>query len=402
MMPLPPIFSKPEGTAVHDTAHVPIPVRNPYRILSLSGGGIRGLFQAVYLQKLAAHLPKPLYSNFELIVGTSTGAIIAAAIALDIDINKLVALYRDNGTRIFPQRRFPLAQGMLFKGAQYSDQPLRSILEEIFGKDTELQSCQKPVVISAGNLNKFGHRVFTIISRNKTIDPVAAKLKVVDVVMASAAAPSFFPPVQLEGEDTAYFDGGVWANTPSLLAVMVAKHRVGINFDNMRLVSIGTGRFPSGSVPTYFNNLRPISIRMITSIFDMMDSTQATSADDFTECLISTNKDNMRRINAVLPAPISLFDVSAACTWLPPLAENAFHETQDDLHAFLTSSAPPTPPTPKEEAGIVWAVKEVHEDMTLLVRHLPSGKDRTVSVSELQTLLSTKEPQHDPKGLRVE
>jgi len=76
-----------------------------YRILSLSGGGMRGVFQAAYLQKVAGDLT-PIGSHFDLIAGTSTGALIALALALDVDLGEVVRLFQERGPEIFPPRRF--------------------------------------------------------------------------------------------------------------------------------------------------------------------------------------------------------------------------------------------------------------------------------------------------------
>ncbi len=73
----------------------------PFRILSLSGGGTRGIFQAVFLKELEKKLRTPLWQHFDLIAGTSTGAIIALAVALDVEISKIVELYRNKSKYIF-------------------------------------------------------------------------------------------------------------------------------------------------------------------------------------------------------------------------------------------------------------------------------------------------------------
>jgi len=68
----------------------------PFRILSLSGGGVRGIFQAVFLKNLENTTGIPIFQQFDLISGTSTGSIIALAVSLGIDINRIIDLYRNN------------------------------------------------------------------------------------------------------------------------------------------------------------------------------------------------------------------------------------------------------------------------------------------------------------------
>lgn len=71
-------------------------MNKPFRILSLSGGGIRGIFQGVFLSKISKELPLPLWRNFDLICGTSTGAIVGIAVAMGIDIERVVDLYNSH------------------------------------------------------------------------------------------------------------------------------------------------------------------------------------------------------------------------------------------------------------------------------------------------------------------
>ena len=98
-----------------------------YRILCLSGGGIRGIFQAVYLRNIATAFDKPLHECFDLIAGTSTGAIIALGLAFGVDPQKLVDLFKNDGPKIFRPRRF----ASIRKGPKYSQEPLRSALSSV-------------------------------------------------------------------------------------------------------------------------------------------------------------------------------------------------------------------------------------------------------------------------------
>lgn len=71
-----------------------------FRILSLNGGGARRIYQAKFLKDLSVHLPSPLRSNFDLISGTSTGAILAAAVACDIDLDRVEQFYKTKARRL--------------------------------------------------------------------------------------------------------------------------------------------------------------------------------------------------------------------------------------------------------------------------------------------------------------
>src|SRR5262249_3258965 len=134
----------------------------------------------------------------------------------------------------------------------------------------------------ATTLNRFAFRAFSTLGRT-TGD---SSLSVVDVLMASCAAPTFFAPAQPLGEERTYVDGGMAANTPSLLAIMQAHHSAGFQFKDMRLLSIGNGEFPAGAIAVEFSKRRAINPRLILSMLDMMFSTQRHTTEEAVDTLI--------------------------------------------------------------------------------------------------------------------
>jgi patatin-like phospholipase/acyl hydrolase len=207
-----------------------------YRILSLSGGGVRGIFQAVCLRELRKTIGS-VREHFDLISGTSTGSIVALGLALDIEMHRVVNLFRIHGPRIFRRRALQL----LRKGPRYPDRVLKEILREVFG-DLKLKDCKTRVLVPATAINRFQIRAFTDLGPR---DPDGV-LSVVDVIMASCAAPTVFPPVQPLGEERHYVDGGVWGNSPSLVAAMAAVSYAQQSWADLRVVTIGNGTFPAG------------------------------------------------------------------------------------------------------------------------------------------------------------
>src|SRR5207249_4806301 len=133
--------------------------------------------------------------------------------------------------------------------------------------------CKTRVLIPATTLDRFGHRLF---SSSEVGD---RDLSLVDVAMASAAAPTYFSPIRPEGEQRTYVDGGLWANTPSLVAVVRAYLDTGVSLEDIRLISIANGTFPTGRIARDFARRRPISPHVITSVFDIIYACQASSAD---------------------------------------------------------------------------------------------------------------------------
>lgn len=297
-----------------------------YHILSLSGGGGRGIFQAVCLREIARLLSKPLSNYFDLIAGTSTGAIIALGVALNVDPERIVDLFRQRGREIFARRWF----ANIRKGPRYPAQLLRRALTDVFANRT-MGDCKRHVAVAATTLNRFQFRVFTTLQR-KERDP-DVHLSVVDVIMASCAAPAFFPPVKPTGEERYYVDGGIWANSPSLMAVMEAYAHDGARMHDIRLVTIGNGKYPEGAIADEFSRLRPVSPKMISSVFDMMFATQNHMAEGVLEKLIGS--ESMLQIDTELKKIISLDDVDAALRDLPSVAEGVVRNRINELKRFL-------------------------------------------------------------------
>ncbi|MCP2214405.1 patatin-like phospholipase family protein [Bradyrhizobium diazoefficiens] len=311
----------------------------PTRILTLSGGGIRGIFQAVFLREIASNLGGPLRDHFDLIAGTSTGAIIALGIALNVDLKDIVDLFESNGSKIFPPKQRLARQSLVSygrRGSLYRKEPLRDLLEKVFtdanGMQMQLKDCVPPVLVPATTLNRYGIRAFTTLERcGEFSGQRDGELFAADVALASAAAPLFFPAHQPKGrtadqkirvEERAYVDGGLWSNNPVLQAVMTARRYWGVSFEDMRVVSVGNGEVPSGELPISFDNMR--RARMLAPAMDMMFATQSELADETVGTLLDDanfSGKRMLRINVQLGQPIGLDDVEAAIAKLKPLAE---------------------------------------------------------------------------------
>jgi uncharacterized protein len=316
----------------------------PTRILSLTGGGIRGIFQAVYLREIETQLSKPVRECFDLVAGTSTGAIIGLGVALGVDLNKIVQLFESSGSSIFPPTIRKSANrtiSWLRRGPRYDSEPLRRNLVEVFQADgtrqLQIKDCRPPVVIAAANLDRYQIRTFTTIDRSGPPDSRDGELFAADVALASAAAPLFFPAFrprgrmqngQIRTEERTYVDGGLWANNPTLWAVMQAHRHMGVAFADMRVISVGNGEVPAGTIGVDFNNL--IRAKMLNPILDIMFSTQSELSDLLTAYLLrdeSMAGERMLRINAQLETIVDLDNVTDAIQRLKPLAEQVARST---------------------------------------------------------------------------
>lgn len=199
------------------------------KILTIDGGGIKGVFAASFLAELENMCRIKIGDYFDLIAGTSTGGIIAAAIALGIPAQKILQLYLENGKMIFPvHRRLPLFHG------KYNSAPLENILSEIFGSYC-LKDCKTRLLIPAFNLISKKVRVFkTSHAQDLYYDK---DLAIKDCLLATTAAPTYFNPYKMEGG--VFVDGGIGANNPSLIALVEGITRCGWLSSEISLLSIG-------------------------------------------------------------------------------------------------------------------------------------------------------------------
>ena len=232
----------------------------PKKILSLDGGGIRGALTLGYLKKiediLKSRFPdKPdfrLCDYFDLIGGTSTGAIIAASLAIGKSVDEITELYMDLGGKIFGEKNNWWDFNRL--RATYNFRPMEQGLKQAFG-DIKLGGDEIKTGLCIVAKRADTNSVWPLINHpdGKFYDTTEGKNKDLDlwrVVRASTAAPTYFAPQMIEvapGQTAAFIDGGLsMANNPSLTLLMVAtlsgfKFHWPMGEDKILLVSVGTG-----------------------------------------------------------------------------------------------------------------------------------------------------------------
>jgi patatin-like phospholipase/acyl hydrolase len=221
-----------------------------FRILSLDGGGIRGTLSAVILQRLEEKVPG-FVSKVDMVAGTSTGGILALALAYGLTPAQCLTIYATQGKEIFADTVWDDFKdvGNLF-GAQYSNASLQTVLAQYFG-DKKLSDLQKRVLISSFDLDNeaYDPRAFRTwkakFFHNFPEEGSDANERIVDVALRTSAAPTYFPIYQ------GYVDGGVVANNPSVCALAQALDSVQVmeagaprplHLDEVVLISVGTGK----------------------------------------------------------------------------------------------------------------------------------------------------------------
>lgn len=210
----------------------------PFKILSIDGGGVRGVFPAKIVELMQTKLGIDMYQAFDLIVGTSTGSIIAAAISVKYDLTQLVKDYCENAPKIFKKRWW---NHELFT-SKYKSAPLENFLHKSLG-GVELGEIKKPLIINATNASIGSPYVFKTVyqvyqDKGKADYCRDGKVPLYKAVLASCSAPTYFDPVDIDG--TLVCDGGIWANDPSLVAYTDVARNFPGNRGNIRILSLGT------------------------------------------------------------------------------------------------------------------------------------------------------------------
>lgn len=236
-----------------------------FRILSLDGGGIRGAFTAAFLAEIERQLSHPIGEYFDLIAGTSTGGIIALALALGVPAARIQTFYCEHGPLIFKRRpsrlRWPKPVKDVVNRAlrrvgvdvdwlmhsKYEAGCLRTSLQEVFG-DRTLEEAETRLLIPSIDLTN--GRPVTFKTPHQPNFVRDRRFRAVEVALATSAAPSYFPHAVIEG-GSAYIDGGFWANNPSIAAYVEAMKIRQVcarpadpifSPDDVLMLSIGTGK----------------------------------------------------------------------------------------------------------------------------------------------------------------
>lgn len=265
-----------------------------FRILSIDGGGIRGILAAEILSKLekmiADRTGDPaarLADHFDLIAGTSTGGILSA-IYLYPDAEKrrplysageASKLYLENAKKIFKRKTIPEAD------EKYSGKELRSLLMSYFG-ESRLSDLLKPSLITSYNIEKNSTHFFTSHdAKHKS----GYNYLLWEVAMATSAAPGYFRPARatsFAGKEYTLVDGGVFANNPSLCAFaearnIAAKQGRKLHPADLFIVSVGTGKVKGtdfskkGIAPEYILSRESETTHyQLTQIFEAVDALQ--------------------------------------------------------------------------------------------------------------------------------
>lgn len=202
-----------------------------FKILSIDGGGIKGLYSARILDKFEKKFNCKTSDHFDMICGTSTGGLIALALTDLMSAEDICKFYEEKGEKIFPkQKEIPIPfirkidKGFwkqIAFGGKYSNQGLKESLEEIFG-DKIIGDANNLLCIPSYSVTEAKPKVFKFDHQEGSLSR-DNKARMVDIALATSAAPTYFPMAELPFYNNEQFiDGGVWANNPTLVGLLEA------------------------------------------------------------------------------------------------------------------------------------------------------------------------------------
>lgn len=296
---------------------------NTFNILAIDGGGIRGALSTRILLRICEEYPDFL-NSIDLFSGTSTGAIIALALASGKDCKYIDSLYDYKTSKyIFGHNRINLFR------PKYSNNNLKRELSKHFPENLKIKDLKKYAFIPTFNIKGHNSPNWEPVFINNLTSNNTDKFTVLDSALASSAAPTFFPAHKY------FIDGGVVASSPSALAAFytLSKLKTIPSSRNIRILSIGTGDSPDnitiknlswGAIQWTFTPFRKVKSPLLSIMLE------GSSLVDNLYCS-EIFKNNYFRINPTLDFHIGM-DQYKHVDYLKDLADNL---NLDDLFKFV-------------------------------------------------------------------
>jgi len=288
----------------HSAEPAPAIVDRPrprFQVLALDGGGVRGIFVAALLAGLEADTGKSVLEHFDLVVGTSTGGIIALGLGAGLSPREILDFNVKEKGRIFAnpldwrKLRHPFV-------AKYRPKALEASVRRVFGT-TLLGESRVPVVIPSYDLGENAVHLFKTphhprLKRDHRVEMWA-------VAMATSAAPTYFPTFRLPGDDVRLIDGGVWANNPAMVGVTEAVSMFCQPLASIRVLSIGTTA-SAQTRPRRLDNAGLLRWARGRNVVEVLLDGQSTGA--FAQVQHLVGPANAHRLNPIAPEGLAALD----------------------------------------------------------------------------------------------
>lgn len=338
----------------------------PIRILALDGGGMRGIIPARFLQLLENRLndqrrsnglvPKPLHSYFDIIAGTSTGGLIAAALTVPdatrpslpkYNLQQVIDIYLKDGQRIFPKPGiWRKVKGYVLGGETlYAPDGIEAVLREKMG-EVRLKQTLKPVLICSYDIFNNEPRFF---KTREAFETEEENFSLFHACRSTSAGPTYFPPCHFTHGKREFncIDGGVYINNPSIGALAelikhsryyVGDRRIDDTLSNVHVLSVGTGRY-NGQL-SIKESEQMSAVKWIQPLLDIM-MYGVNQTTDYVQKQVLLEKTNYIRFNVkVKEAKYSAMDNAApdALNYWDTLSKEEFGRRAADLDVFMRAS----------------------------------------------------------------
>lgn len=312
-----------------------------FKILSIDGGGMRGIFQAAFLGELEKYYlgNSPIGQYFDLIAGTSTGGIIAMGLGKGLSAQKISTFYEIQGRKIFPPTNFAgkiLRYCSRFCKHSYKPEKLRLALLDLLG-ESNLADSKAMLCIPSSERE---HTDVTVFKTPHHFDfKTDWQESMVTVGMATSTAPTYFNLSEDRGYK--FLDGGLWANNPILVAAVEALTSFDVDPDQVKILSIGNS---TGARPVSKGQLRFGGIWAFRHIVEEIMEFQSEGAIGQASLLVGA--DAITRIRPIQSSfnskPIQLDDWRRATKELPAVAAFIADSRGEEIASrFLASKSMP-------------------------------------------------------------
>lgn len=280
-------------------------------ILTIRGGGIRGIIPCCCLMKLESQLGGRTRDHIQYCGGTSTGALLTAAVAAGIPASDILKVYTDRSNEIFTPTGLVAEAKRAVEGFMYDPGHLHDVLAGVLGAAAAwtMNACPIGVMISATAMD--GHNWF-FVKDNPRNQRTTGAVKLIDAAVASACAPTYFDHWRIDGimgQTVYFFDGGAGGTAnPAYQVCVEAFDYDDFTAADTRVVALGTGYFPASGDPP----------KGLLATLGWTTSTLVDSSEDWVDRAVERQWPGLvRSFNPLLPSDIDEADLSA----IPTLVE---------------------------------------------------------------------------------
>ena len=330
----------PEHRTKRIRSELPTPVSwesdQPFRILSIDGGGIRGIFPASILAFLERECldGQSIGDYFDLIAGTSTGGLLALGLGAGQTAGEMLQMYLEEGHRVFPVRKVGLrGRARRWVSTKYDRRALDELVARRLGNAVLRDSKHRLLIPSTEGQNgevwvfKTPHHPDYTLDGDKRMSSVAA---------ATTAAPTYFTPFEEQGYT--FLDGGIWANNPTMVALVEALSNFTIERKDVRILSLGCGQKQFRVTENQAGKAGMIQWRKIIEVAMYFQSVTAVN-----QAGLLIGRDRVTRLDRTDESePIELDEWTKAKDILPEEAGEIARDNADHLgRTFLDRPAPP-------------------------------------------------------------